>query len=53
VQVESRVESAWWQRVRLNIDNPLSNFACKFNLRRYNEAGVFDYEQLLFRLAGG
>jgi len=31
----TRVDRAWFQRLKLNLDEPLSNFAFKFNLRRY------------------
>jgi hypothetical protein len=33
--VEARVESAWFQRMKLKYDKPLSNHAFNFNLRRY------------------
>jgi len=35
--VESRVESAWFQRLKLRYDESPSNFAFNLNLRRYNE----------------
>ena len=34
-RVETRVESAWFQRLKLGYDEPLSNFAFILNLRRY------------------
>ena len=36
--VETRVESAWFQRLKLNCDKPVSEFAFKFNLRPYTSA---------------
>jgi len=33
--VETRVESAWFQRLKLKYDTPVSEFAFKFKLRRY------------------
>ena len=40
VQLETRVESAWFQRLRLKLryDELLSNFAFKINLRNYTWA---------------
>jgi len=32
------IESAWFHHLKLQCDEPLSNFAFKFNLRRYNMA---------------
>jgi hypothetical protein len=37
-RVESRVESAWFERLKLRYDKLLSSFAFNFNLRRYNAA---------------
>ena len=31
----SRFDRAWFQHLKLIYDDPLSNFAFKFNLRRY------------------
>jgi hypothetical protein len=31
-------ESAWFHRLKLKCDEPLSDFAVKFNLRRYKNA---------------
>jgi hypothetical protein len=43
VAIEARVESAWFKRLRLTYEEPLSNFAFNFNLRRYNkERGVME-----------
>ena len=36
-RVESRVENAWFQRLKLKCDTLLSNIAFNFNLRRYTE----------------
>jgi len=36
--VEPRVVSAWFQRLKLTCDQQLTNFAFKFNSRRYTEA---------------
>ena len=37
--IKSRVESAWWfQRLKLQYDETLSNFALNSDLRRYSEA---------------
>jgi hypothetical protein len=33
--VETRVQSAWWQRLKLKCDEQHSTFAFNFNLRRY------------------
>jgi len=30
------ISSAWFQRLKLDYDKPLSNLAFNFNLRRYN-----------------
>jgi hypothetical protein len=35
--VETSVESALYQHMKLECDEPLSNFAFKFNLRRYTK----------------
>ena len=37
--IKTRVESALFQRLRLECDEPLSNVAFNFNLRRYTLAG--------------
>jgi len=34
-QTRRRVDRAWFQRLKPKCDEPLSNFACKFNLRRF------------------
>jgi hypothetical protein len=34
--VESRVETDWFQCLKPKYDDPLSNFAFNFNLRRYS-----------------
>jgi len=34
--VDTSVESAWFQRLTLEYDTPLSSFAFNFNLRHYN-----------------
>jgi len=34
-RVETSVESAWFRLSKLKYDEPLSNFAFNFNLRRY------------------
>jgi hypothetical protein len=37
--IKIRVESAaWFQRLKLKCDEPLSSFACKLNLRHYSWA---------------
>ena len=36
------IESAWFQRLKLKCDEPLSNFAFNFNLRRYN-LDIYDF----------
>ena len=33
-----KLDSTWFQRLKLQYDEPLSNFAFKFNLRHYNWA---------------
>jgi hypothetical protein len=33
--LKPRVESAWFQRLKLGYDEPLSRFAFNFDLRRY------------------
>ena len=38
-RVETCVESAWFQRLKLNYDEPLSSFAFNFNSRHYTAAG--------------
>jgi len=35
--VRPRVDRAWFQRLKLDYDEPLSNFAFNFNLRRYHK----------------
>jgi len=35
----SVLKRAWFQRLKLKCDEPLSNFAFKFNLRRYSMTG--------------
>jgi len=34
------IESAWFQRLKVKCDEPFSNFAFNFNLRRYIKTGV-------------
>jgi hypothetical protein len=36
-RVETRVERALFQRLKLEYDEPLSNFAFNFNVRRYTK----------------
>jgi hypothetical protein len=40
--VKTRVESAWFQRLRLKCDKPLSNVAFNFNLRRYSAVAAVE-----------
>jgi len=37
-RVDTSVERAWFQRLKLEYDEALSNFVFKFNLRRYTPA---------------
>jgi hypothetical protein len=35
----------WFQRLKLQCDEPLSNFAFNVNLRRYNQEKIFVYNR--------
>ena len=38
--IKPQIKSAWFQRLRLKCDEPLSNVAFEFNLRRYTKAAM-------------
>ena len=40
MRVETRVQSAWLQRLKLKCDKLLSGYAFEFNLRRYIKDGI-------------
>ena len=44
---ERRAESAWFQRLKLNYDEPVSNFAFNSNLRPYI-LDIFAIDEILF-----
>ena len=46
-RVESSVESAWFQRLKLTYNEPLSKFAFNLNLRPYNMMVVVGHCRLL------
>ena len=48
------IEHAWFQRLKVKCDEPLSEFAFKIKLRRYNMgAATALYSTTDFRLVGG
>jgi len=47
--VETRVESAWFQRLKLKCEEPLSNLAFKFALCRYVEVSELQRQRDEFR----
>ena len=51
--VETRVERAWFRRLTLKYDEPLSNFAFNFNLRRYKTVIVAALDGTFQRQAFG
>ena len=46
----TRVGRAWFQRLKLKYDEPLSNVAFSFNLRRYNLERIEERNNELLRL---
>ena len=51
--VESRAESAWYQRLKRKYDTLLSTFAFYVNLRRYKEAIIRNTEKMAVELEAG
>ena len=51
---ELRVDRAWFQRLKLKYDEPLSNFAFNFNLRLYTKgARMYLYKEFGTRRTNG
>ena len=50
--VDTRVESAWCQLLKLSYDEVLSNLAFKFNSRRYMEGRDVDVAVTSYRVLG-